>query len=85
MCLAIPGKIISIDGELPFNRKGQVSFGGILKEVNFAYVPQAQPNDYVLVHVGMAISLVDPDEAQKIFSYLSEMDATADNPLQELS
>lgn len=74
MCLAVPGKIISISGENPLTRTGKVSFGGILKEVNLAYVPQAKVGDYVLVHVGFAISIVDQEEAHKVFDYLEQMD-----------
>ncbi len=73
MCLAVPGKIISISGEDPLFRQGKVSFGGILKEVNFAYVPEAKVGDYTIVHVGFAISLVDEAEAQKVFEYLKQM------------
>jgi hydrogenase expression/formation protein HypC len=50
-----------------------VSFGGIVKEVNLAYVPEAQVGDYVIVHVGFAISKLDEAEAQKVFEYLREM------------
>jgi hydrogenase expression/formation protein HypC len=74
MCLAIPGKILTISGEEPFERMGKVNFGGIVKEVNLAYVPEAGVGDYVIVHVGVAISKVDEQEAQKVFEYLKEMD-----------
>lgn len=74
MCLAIPGKIIAITEELDTTfRKGKVSFGGILKEINLFMVPEARIGDYVLVHVGVAINLVDEEEAQKTFSYLKQM------------
>jgi hydrogenase expression/formation protein HypC len=74
MCLAIPGKIINISGELDETfRSAKVSFGGIFKEVNLCLTPNAQVGDYVLVHVGVAISIVDQKEANKIFTYLSEM------------
>ncbi len=74
MCLAVPGKIISInENEDPILRTGKVSFGGIVKEVNLAYVPEAQVGDYVIVHVGFAISKLDEAEAQKVFEYLREM------------
>ncbi len=73
MCLAVPGKIISIEGDDPLLRIGKVSFGGIVKEVNLAYVPEAKVDDYVLVHVGFAINTVDAEEAQKIFQYLKEI------------
>jgi hydrogenase expression/formation protein HypC len=74
MCLAIPGKIQSINDDEPLMRSGKVSFGGILKEVNLAYVPEAQVGDYVIVHVGFAISRLDETEAQKVFDYLKEME-----------
>jgi len=72
MCLAVPGKIVSVSGE-DLTRQGRVDFGGILKEVNLAYLPEAQLGDYVLVHVGFAISVVDEEEAAKVFGYLREM------------
>ena len=74
MCLAIPGKIISISGNEPFERIGKVNFGGIKKEVNLAYVPEAKVDDYVIVHVGFAISTLDESEANRVFEYLKEMD-----------
>ena len=75
MCLAIPGKIESITGSIddPINIKVKVNFGGILKEVSLAYVPQAKVGDYVIVHVGFALSIVDEEEAMKVFEYLKEM------------
>ena len=73
MCLAIPGKIMSISGE-GFERTGKISFGGVLKDVNLAYVPEAKLNDYVIVHVGFAINTLDESEANKVFDYLREMD-----------
>jgi hydrogenase expression/formation protein HypC len=74
MCLAIPGKIISITAQLDETfRTGKVSFGGILKEINLCMVPEAMVGDYVLVHVGVAINKVDEEEAQKTFSYLQQM------------
>ena len=74
MCLAVPGKILSIAGDEPLARAGRVQFGGIVKQVSLAYVPEAQVGDYVIVHVGFAISLVDEQEAQRVFEYLKEMD-----------
>jgi hydrogenase expression/formation protein HypC len=74
MCLAIPGKVMSISGEDPLMRSGKVNFGGIQKEVNLAYVPEAQVGDYVIVHVGFAISRLDETEAQKVFEYLKQME-----------
>ena len=74
MCLAVPGKITSIAGEDPLTRTGKIDFGGILKEVSLAYVPEANVGDYVIVHVGFALSRVDEEEAQKVFEYLREME-----------
>jgi hydrogenase expression/formation protein HypC len=74
MCLAIPGKITSILGDDPLTRTGKVDFAGILKEVNLAYVPDVKIGDYVIVHVGFALSRVDEAEAHKVFEYLREMD-----------
>jgi len=74
MCLAIPGKIVSISGEDSLERAGKVDFGGILKEASLACVPEARVGDYVIVHVGFALSVVDETEAQKIFEYLKQMD-----------
>jgi hydrogenase expression/formation protein HypC len=74
MCLAIPGKITTISGEDPITRMGKVDFGGILKEASLAYVPEAQVGDYVIVHVGFAISRLDEGEANKVFEYLREME-----------
>lgn len=73
MCLAVPGKLISTQGE-NLSRMGKVSFGGVLKEVSLAYVPEAQIGDYVIVHVGFALSIVDEAEAERVFSYLETMD-----------
>ena len=72
MCLAVPGKLISISGE-DINRSGKVSFGGVVKEVSLAYVPEAQVDDYVIVHVGFALSVVDEAEAQQVFDYLEQI------------
>jgi len=78
MCLAVPGKILNITGE-DVVRSGTVSFGGINKQVNLAYVPEARVGDYVIVHVGFAISIVDESEAKQTFEYLKQM-----GELQEL-
>ena len=73
MCLAVPGRILDIDGIDPILRSGRVSFAGIVKRVNLSYVADAVVGDYVLVHVGFAISKVDEAEAEKVFSYLQMM------------
>ncbi len=77
MCLAIPGKILSIDGE-DFARTARVSFGGIVKEVSLAYVPEANVGDYAIVHVGFAISLLNEAEALRTLDYLKQMGELAE-------
>ena len=82
MCLAIPGKVESIIGDDPITRMGQVNFGGIIKEASLAYVPDVEVGDYVIVHVGFALSKVDEEEARQVFEYLKQMeepDATTGN------
>lgn len=78
MCLAIPGRLVHIEESSPITRTGKVDFGGILKEVNLAYVPEARVGDYVLVHVGFAISIVDESEANFVFDYLKQLDGLAE-------
>jgi hydrogenase expression/formation protein HypC len=74
VCLAIPGQIKEITGELDeVFRTGKISFGGIIKEVNLSMVPEARIGDYVMVHVGVAISVVDEEEAKKTYDLLMEM------------
>jgi len=74
MCLAVPGKIVSIDEADATFRNGRVDFAGIMKTVNLSYVPEAVVGNYVLVHVGFALSIVDEKEAQQVFEYLRQMD-----------
>ena len=74
MCLAIPGKLISIkDSSNPIFKTGKVSFDGVIKQVNLSLVPEAEINDYVVVHVGAAISTIDEKEARKTFEALKQM------------
>ncbi len=74
MCLAIPGKIEEITGQLDDTfRMGKVAFGEVKREINLSMVPEANVGDYVLVHVGVAISVIDEDEAKKTFDLLKEM------------
>jgi hydrogenase expression/formation protein HypC len=73
MCLAVPGKIMSISDNEPLLRTGKVNFGGIIKEVNLACTPEAGVGDYVIVHVGFAISTLDAKEASQVFEYLKQM------------
>jgi hydrogenase expression/formation protein HypC len=78
MCLGVPGKIVQIDENPIGMTMGRVSFGGVLKEVCLAYVPEAQVGDYVVVHVGFAISCIDETEAQEVFKFLAEMEELAE-------
>ena len=87
MCLAIPGKIKSIE---PFKEgymsMGKVELGGIVKEINLQLVPDAKENDYVLVHVGVAISIVDEEEAKsslKFLEQMNELDELYNSPIDE--
>jgi hydrogenase expression/formation protein HypC len=73
MCLAIPGQILSTAGDDPLLRTGRVSFGGIVKEISLAYTPEANVGDYVIVHVGFALSTLDEKEAGRVFEYLREI------------
>ena len=74
MCLSIPGKLIEITGQLDKTfRTGRVSFDGVIKEISLALVPEAKLGDYVLVHVGAAISIIDEIEAKKTFEILLQL------------
>ena len=81
MCLGIPGKVAEtyLQNDLPM---AKVEFGGIRKEICLAYVPEAVVGDYVIVHVGFAISRVDEKEAEEIFSYLEQIGEAAESPLE---
>lgn len=70
MCLGIPGKIEEITNPAPLERSGKVSFGGIRREINLAYVPEADVGDYVIVHVGFAIGKIHAEEALRVFQEL---------------
>ncbi|WP_254567446.1 HypC/HybG/HupF family hydrogenase formation chaperone [Oscillatoria sp. HE19RPO] len=74
MCLAVPGQIISInENDEPLLRSGRVSFGGVVKTVNLAYVPEAQVGDYAIVHVGFALSIIDRGEAEETLDYFKQI------------
>jgi len=78
MCLAVPGKITTLsDDPAPF-RRGKVDFGGIVKDVNLAFVPEAAVGDYVLVHVGFALTKIDEAEAARVFEYLRQIEELKD-------
>lgn len=74
MCLAVPGKIVTIVVEEFLGlRRGKVDFGGIRKEICLDYTPDAKVGDYVLVHVGFALSIIDEDEAARVFEALESL------------
>ncbi len=73
MCLAVPGKVLEIVGDDPLLRSAKVSFAGVIKLISLTCTPDAQVGDYVLVHVGIAISTVDAKEAAETFDYLKQM------------
>lgn len=76
MCLALPGQILDIDhNDDPLLRSGRISFDGVVKTANLAYVPDAQIGDYVIVHAGFAISLLDQDEARATLQEFAAMTA----------
>ncbi|HET8760074.1 MAG TPA: HypC/HybG/HupF family hydrogenase formation chaperone [Nitrospiria bacterium] len=73
MCLAIPGRIVAVNGAEGVDRAGRVQFGGIVKDVSLAFVPEAAVGDYVIVHVGFAIARVDEAEAARALEYIAEL------------
>lgn len=83
MCLAIPGKLISIQEDPYGVRMGKANFGGIVKEVCLQYTPDVQPGDFVLVHVGFALGKVDEAEAERTYRALQEMDQLGELDLPE--
>jgi hydrogenase expression/formation protein HypC len=78
MCLGVPGKVVSIEESAVDMPMGVVSFAGIMKEVCFAYTPDIKVGEYVLVHVGFAISKLDEDHALEVFRTLKEMGELGD-------
>lgn len=74
MCLAVPGEIVEITDDSPLARQARISFDGVIKAASLAFVPEAEVGQYVLVHAGVAISVVDEEEAKKTFAYLKEID-----------
>ena len=79
MCLAVPGKILDIHGPAEsVQRAGRVSFGGVIKQVNLACVPEAKVGDYVVVHVGLALSTIDKKEAERTLEYFRQIGELAE-------
>jgi len=73
MCLAVPGRLLSIRGDEPLQRMGRVSFNGVTREISLAFVPEAVVSNYLLVHAGFAITIIDEAEADRVFDYLDEI------------
>jgi len=81
MCLAVPGKLLEIEGDDPAFRVGRVDFCGVKKTVNLAFTPDAEPGDFLLVHVGFALTRVDEEEARRTYQYLAQIGALAEEGL----
>jgi hydrogenase expression/formation protein HypC len=77
MCLAVPGRILSVSGDDPLLRMAKVSFGGVVKDVSLAYVPEAGVDDYVIVHVGFALNKIDEAEALETLALLDQLEIEA--------
>ncbi|MCL4838006.1 MAG: HypC/HybG/HupF family hydrogenase formation chaperone [Thermoanaerobaculia bacterium] len=78
MCLGVPGRVIEIVPNALGVPTGKVDFAGVVKEVCFAYTPEVQVGEYVVVHVGFAISQIDEEEAKQVFAYLEELGELAE-------
>jgi len=81
MCLAVPGRVVSVVGDDPAFRTGTVDFCGIRKSVNLAFLPETNVGDFVLVHVGFAITRVDQQEAERTLQYLTHIGALEEEGL----
>ena len=77
MCLAIPGRIVQIDGSGPVERTARVDFGLAIKNASLVYTPEARIGDYVIVHAGFATRLLSEAEAREALEYAHEADAAA--------
>ena len=75
MCLAIPGRVVAISDGAGFDRRGTVDYDGARQEVSLAYLPETKIGDYVLVHVGFAMTRLDTDEAERILREIRELEA----------
>lgn len=77
MCLAVPGKVLSVSAGDELMRTGRIDFGGVIKEASLVYVPEARPGDYVLIHVGFALAVIDEEEAARVFELLRQLEEPA--------
>ncbi len=78
MCLGVPGKVLAVEENAQGMTMGTVSFGGVTKEVCLAYLPEVRPGEYVIVHVGFAISRISEEEARETFELLERMGELGD-------
>jgi hydrogenase expression/formation protein HypC len=74
MCLAVPGQVLEIAGDDALTRTARVAFGGIVKQIHLAYTPEAQVGDYVLVHAGIAIAVIDAAEAARTLAAIAGLE-----------
>ena len=81
MCLAVPGRVVNIEGGDPAFLAGCVDFCGVRKTVSFAFTPEVAAGDYVLVHVGFALTRVDAEEAARTYAYLAQIGALKEEGL----
>jgi hydrogenase expression/formation protein HypC len=81
MCLAVPGKVLSVEGIDPAFRNGNVDFCGVRRTVNLAFTPDVRPGDFVLVHVGFALTRIDEEEAARTYQYLAQIGALEEEGL----
>ena len=80
MCLAVPGRVLSIEGEDPTLRMAKVDFCGIQRDVSLAFTPEVEKGDYVLVHVGFALNRIDAEEAERTLECLREAGVLGEEP-----
>ncbi len=81
MCLAVPGKVVYIDESNPELRMARVDFSGIMKEVSVQWLPEVKVGDYILSHVGMALNIIDEEDAMETLKLLRELgEIDAENP-----
>lgn len=75
MCLAIPGQILDIIGTNPLERRGRVSFAGVVREINLTFTPDAEPGDWVVVHTGVALNKLDEEEARATLDLFRQIES----------
>jgi len=79
MCLAVPGKVLSIDESNPELRMARVDFSGVIKEVSVQWLPETKVGDFILAHVGMALNIIDEEDAQETLRLLRELGEMEEN------